>query len=125
MPCYHPKDIPITHEENGFVQRSTEAGDLQLSFEHVPKGDYTAMFKDLPGGMCQAPHYGYVLKGKVRARYADGTEEIVEAGQAYYVPPGHVPIVLEDTDIIEFTDPVAYKATVEHGFTGHEATKAP
>ena len=37
----------------------------------------------------QCPHMGYGVKGKVK--FADGTEEVHEAGDAYYAPPGHLP----------------------------------
>jgi mannose-6-phosphate isomerase-like protein (cupin superfamily) len=32
-----------------------------------------------------------VLRGAVTFRYADG-EERIEAGEAFYTPPGHVPV---------------------------------
>jgi hypothetical protein len=53
--------------------------------------DATPLYKGLPDDRCQCPHWGYVLNGAVTFRYADG-EETIEAGEAYYVPPGHVPV---------------------------------
>ena len=38
-----------------------------VSYETFPKGvDATPLFKGLPDDMCQSPHWGYILKGRVR-----------------------------------------------------------
>jgi mannose-6-phosphate isomerase-like protein (cupin superfamily) len=50
-----------------------------------------AMVKGAPNDQCQCPHWGYVLKGRLRYRVGDH-EEIFEAGDAFYLPPGHVPL---------------------------------
>jgi quercetin dioxygenase-like cupin family protein len=43
-----------------------------------------------------------VLKGRVVFRYAD-REETFEAGDAFYAPPGHTPVVFEGTEVVEFS----------------------
>ena len=43
-----------------------------------------------------------MLKGKVRFRFADH-EETYEAGEAYYVPPGHTPVHYAGAEIVEFS----------------------
>jgi hypothetical protein len=53
--------------------------------------DATPLMKGLPDDRCPCPHWGYVLKGKMTARYAEG-DEVYEAGDAFYSPPGHVPV---------------------------------
>jgi quercetin dioxygenase-like cupin family protein len=50
----------------------------------------------------QSPHWGYVVSGRIRFRYAD-REEVYEAGDAYYAPPGHVPVIDAGTDLVEFS----------------------
>ena len=42
--------------------------------------------------MCSCPHYGYVFSGRLRCVFpgTDPPEEVVEAGDAYYFPAGHV-----------------------------------
>ena len=52
--------------------------------------DGTPLLKGLPDDRCQCPHWGYVISGKLIFRYAD-REEVFEAGDAFYTPPGHVP----------------------------------
>jgi hypothetical protein len=51
--------------------------------------DQTPMLKGLPDDSCQCPHWGYVLKGRLRFRCGD-REEVFEAGDAFYLPPGHI-----------------------------------
>ena len=53
--------------------------------------DATPLYKGLPDDRCQCHHWGYVLSGAVTFRYADGDEQVV-AGEAFYIPPGHVPV---------------------------------
>ena len=53
--------------------------------------DLAQILTDLPGGHCACPHWGYVIKGRVTVRYADH-EEVLEAGDTYYMAPGHVPV---------------------------------
>ena len=53
--------------------------------------DGTPLLKGLPDDRCPCPHWGYVLKGRLTYRFAD-REEVFEAGDAFYLPPGHVPI---------------------------------
>ena len=40
--------------------------------------DAAFLFKGAPNDQCQAPHMGYVLKGKYGMRTADGVEEVYE-----------------------------------------------
>src|ERR1041385_7216203 len=65
--------------------------------------DATPLMKGLPDDRCQCPHWGYVVNGKVTFRYAD-REEVFEAGDAFYNPPGHVPVKHEPgTDVVMFS----------------------
>ena len=41
------------------------------------------LFVGLPDDRCQCPHMGYVIKGKLKFAFADGNEELYEAGDAY------------------------------------------
>src|SRR6476659_3583869 len=51
--------------------------------------DSTPMRKGLPNDQCHCPHWGYVLKGRVTFTVA-GQEEVMEPGDAFYIPPGHL-----------------------------------
>lgn len=43
-----------------------------------------------------------MIKGKVGFRFTD-REETYEAGDAYYVPPGHTPVHYTGAEIVEFS----------------------
>jgi hypothetical protein len=74
--------------------------------------DGTPVFKGLPDDRCQSPHWGYVVRGRLTFRYADH-DEIYEAGDAYYAPPGHIPVVTADTEVVEFSPAEEYRRTLE------------
>ena len=65
--------------------------------------DATPLLKGLPDDRCQCPHWGYVTKGRLVYRFGD-REETFEAGEAFYAPPGHVPVQHEPgTEIVQFS----------------------
>jgi glyoxylate utilization-related uncharacterized protein len=65
--------------------------------------DATPMLKGLPDDRCQSPHWGYVLKGKLRFLVGDH-EETFEAGDAFYLPPGHIPVGNDpDSEYLQFS----------------------
>ena len=108
MSAYSRDDVAADFQQEGVGEtRKTEAGGMTIAFERWAAGlDAKEMFAELPGGACQEEHWGYVVKGRGVIRYTDGREdEVITAGQAYYLPPGHVPRVDdgEDLELIEFT----------------------
>jgi hypothetical protein len=68
--------------------------------------DATPLMKGLPDDRCQCPHWGYVISGAVTFRYADH-EELFETGDAFYTPPGHVPVKHQPGTEIVFFSPSA------------------
>jgi Cupin domain len=106
-------DLPVALEGAGVVSRQVEWGDLSVALETFAAGtDPSALFKGLPDDRCQCPHWGYVVRGRFRVRYG-GREEIVTAGDAYHIPPGHVSIYEEDTEVVEFSPKREYQTMLE------------
>ncbi|HKZ13546.1 MAG TPA: hypothetical protein VJL81_06855 [Solirubrobacterales bacterium] len=92
--------------------RSQELGGYTVEFTTFREdADATPFFRGLPEDRCQSPHWGYVLAGKLTFRYAD-REETYAAGDAYYGPPGHVPVVTAGTEIVEFSPTDEYARTL-------------
>jgi hypothetical protein len=86
-------DVQLEHLDGGY----------SVCFEsHTADADLAALFRGLPGDRCQLPRWGYVTKGKVGFRLAD-RDETYEAGDAYYVPPGHTPVQYAGAEIVEFS----------------------
>jgi hypothetical protein len=73
--------------------------------------DATPLFKGLPEDRCQSPHWGYVISGRLTLRFAD-REEVYEAGDAYYAPPGHIPTVAAGSELVEFSPTEDYNRTM-------------
>ena len=85
-------------------------GGYSVGFEtYTADADLAPLFKGLPDDRCQCPHWGYVIRGKVKFTFADDHEETFEAGDAYYVPPGHLPHLFAGSEVVEFhpTDELA------------------
>lgn len=88
--------------------RQIDAGEMRIAFESMPAQfpPDESPFKGLPDDRCQCDHWGYLFKGSFRATYSDGPEEIVRAGEAYHLRPGHFVQTLEPVELIEIS-PVA------------------
>jgi hypothetical protein len=81
------------------------------SFEHA--ADFTPMYRGLPDDLCQSHHWGYVIKGRMVFHRPEG-DETIEAGEAYYVGPGHTgEIGLPGTEVVEFSPSDEYAQTME------------
>ena len=107
------RELPVAFEGDGVVSRLAEWGEMNVAREAFPAGlDTAPLFKGLPDDRCQCPHWGYVLKGRMRIRYPD-REEVIEAGDAYYMEPGHLPLFEEDTEVLEFSPKGEYHKTME------------
>jgi hypothetical protein len=107
------QDVPVAFESDGVVLREVEWGDMNVGLEIFPAGtDTEPLFKGLPDDRCQCPHWGYVISGRMRIRYADH-DEIVSAGDFYYFAPGHLPYFEEDTEVVEFSPKDEYQKTME------------
>jgi hypothetical protein len=64
--------------------------------------DGTPLLKGMPDDSCQCPHWGYVLKGRVTYRFSDH-DEVFEAGDAFYLPPGHIPLADAGSELVQFS----------------------
>ena len=95
------------------VDHSAQLDGFTVNFVTITQShDLAPMLASLPAGKCTCPHWGYVLKGRVIVRYADDREEILEAGDAFYMAPGHAPEAEEGTELIQFS-PTEQLAEVE------------
>lgn len=75
--------------------------------------DATPLMKGLPDDRCQCPHWGYVIAGRVVFRFSD-RDETYEAGDAFYAPPGHVPVQHEPgSEVVMFSPADELRKTEE------------
>jgi hypothetical protein len=68
-----------------------------------PGWKWSDCIKPLVGGdSCRAGHIGVITQGKLMCVHDDGTETLVEAGDAYYFAPSHDGRVVGDETVIAY-----------------------
>ena len=72
--------------------------------------DLAPMLAVLPTGRCECPHWGVLTSGRLTVTYADRVETI-EAGDAFYLPPGHTPAAEAGSEFILFSPSDELEAT--------------
>lgn len=108
------KDALSVEKMGDYEGRMAQFDGYTANFESIPaRMGGAEMFKGLPDDACQCAHWGYLFKGKFSAKYTDGHEEIVTAGEAYYLAPGHVFEALEDCETLEFSPTDDLNTTLE------------
>jgi hypothetical protein len=104
MPKVSKETASQTEKLEGFEGRYEDLGGYTVGFEtYTADADLAPLFKGLPDDRCQARHWGIVLKGKLIYKYADGSEDVITAGEAYYAKPGHTPFLTDGTEVVEFS----------------------
>lgn len=89
-------------------------GGYTVGFEtYDADADAAELFRGLPDDRCQCPHWGVVVRGTLVYRLADGTENVIGAGEAYSVGPGHLPLFMAGTELIEFSPTDEFTKTVD------------
>jgi len=74
--------------------------------------DIGPLLKGLPDDMCQCPHWGMILRGRKVVRYVNGGETL-QAGDTYYMPPGHTTLTDAGTEWLEISPISQLKRTNE------------
>ena len=111
-----PKSSKQTASESmaleGYEGHFEELGGYTVGFEtYKTDVDPAELFRGLPDDRCQCPHWGVVLTGSITFRFADHSETFA-AGDAYYAPPGHLPVITSGTELVEFSPTEALGATM-------------
>jgi quercetin dioxygenase-like cupin family protein len=65
-----------------------------------------------------------VLKGKVTYRFADH-EEVTEAGDAFYTPPGHIPVAEAGAEFVQFSPSLELQAVAAAMLKNMQAAPRP
>ena len=98
------KNLPVKFESEGVKIQEADWGDVHVSMEsYDTEFNNGPLLQGLPDNRCQSQHWGYVLKGALNVSYQDGSSERIAAGSAYYIPPGHVTVIEQGTEFIEFS----------------------
>ena len=112
MPRTRKDEAPIEVDAPVIEGRYVQLDDWTVAFERFPIGsDPSPLFKGLPDDRCQCPHWGYVVSGELTVNYADATETL-RAGDAYYLRPGHLTVLTDGTEVVEFSPTVELEQTM-------------
>lgn len=101
MSGYETKTVGKADErrdfEHGYVETVTLGGH-SIGRTHLEPGwKWSESVKPLAGtDLCEVPHVGYALTGRIRCRMADGSEFEVAAGDAYTLIDPHDAWVVGD-----------------------------
>ena len=118
-------ELPILFGADPAAVRAADWGGLRAAIVSLPAGtDLDPLFKGLPNDRCPCPHWGYVIRGRMRIKYAD-REEVVSAGDVVYMSPGHSGVVEEDFEWAEFSPAAEHDAVLEVVLRNATAAAAP
>jgi hypothetical protein len=88
-------------------------GGYTVGFETFTEDvDMAPRLKGLPGDSCQAPHWGYVVQGKLTYKIGEQEKEI-EGGEAFYVPAGHTLVTDAGSEVVFFSPTLEWQQTVD------------
>lgn len=95
-------ELPVTIEADGYALQETTWGEMHVEIGTFYKDvDVTPLLKGLPDDLDPIPHWGYLLEGRFRVIYKDH-EEAVNAGDVFYLEPGHTIIFDAGTKYVVF-----------------------
>ncbi len=95
-------ELPVTIEADGYTLQETTWGTMHVEIGTFYKDyDVTPLLKGLPGDRDPIPHWGYLLEGRVRVIYED-REEVVNAGDVFYLEPGQTLVFDAGTKYVVF-----------------------
>lgn len=114
--------IPTKIDAPGAVARQAVGfGDVSegatLGAEYFSLGagtDIAPLLEGLDDDACQAPHWGFMISGKVVVSYDDGTEDVCRGDDLFYWPPGHSVRVVDDAEVVLFSPQVEHGAVMDH-----------
>jgi mannose-6-phosphate isomerase-like protein (cupin superfamily) len=102
------QDLPVFLGSSIANSRQIEWGEMDVAVESFAAGVRPTPFShSLPKHPSPFPQWGYMVRGRMRICYGDH-EEVISAGELYCLPPGHLPLFDEETEVIEFTPKGAY-----------------
>jgi hypothetical protein len=112
------EDVPIVIADGDVEVRLHDADGISVGFVRLPAGtDLRPATKGLPGDLCSCPHWGYMIKGRVRMHTAEGHQDF-GAGKAFHWAAGHAPEALEDSEYVDFSPTAEFAPVIEHIISG-------
>ena len=116
------EDIPVRIDVPGATARqipdfgdATGYGKIGGEYFSLGEGtDISPLLQGLDGDLCQCPHWGYVMQGKLTVTFDDGHSETVQASDMFYWPPGHTVRADADTEMVLFSPQNEHGEVIDH-----------
>lgn len=114
--------LPVKIDAPGAVARQVaDFGDAtgygRMAGEYFSLGagtDIAPLLAGLDHDTCHAPHWGYMLEGRVVVSFVGGRESTCSAGEIFYWPPGHSVRVLDDAEVVLFSPATEHVEVLDH-----------
>lgn len=115
-------DVPIKIEVPGakarqIVNFGDASGLSQMAGEYFSFGegtDISPLLQGLEDNLCQSPHWGYLLEGKLIVSFSDGVTETVNGGDLFYWPPGHTVRADQKSEVVLFSPQLEHCLVLDH-----------
>jgi len=115
-------DVPVRIDVPGATARqvknfgdATGYGKIGGEYFSLSSGtDISPLLQGLKDDLCQSPHWGYVIEGKLTVSFADGHDETVATSDLFYWPPGHTVRADADTEMILFSPEHEHTQVIDH-----------
>jgi len=116
------EDVPVKIDVPGAKARhlgdfgdATPFGKMAGEYFSLGEGtDITELLQGLEGDLCQSPHWGYLLEGRLKVTFGDGSVETVNGGDLFYWPPGHTVAAEQAAELILFSPQHEHAQVIEH-----------
>jgi len=115
-------EVPVKVNAPGAVARhmadfgdASDYGKIGAEYFKMDAGaDIAPLLKGLENDLCQAPHWGYLIKGDLTVTYMNGKTEGARSGDLFYWPPGHSVRVNQDTEFVLFSPQDEHTRVFDH-----------
>ncbi len=116
------EDVPVRIDVPGATARqqkdfgdATGYGRISGEYFSFAEGtDITDLLQGLEGDLCQCPHWGYILEGKLTVSFSDGHQENPATSDLFYWPPGHTVKADKNTEMILFSPQHEHSKVLDH-----------
>ena len=110
-------DVPVAIDGGAHRLRPPRPGELTVGYVRLARG------AGLDVDPYPFPHWGYMLKGRIRKHTSSGPQDF-GAGESFYWAAGHAPEALEDSEYVDFSPARNNSSVRVHALeTTHESTQ--
>lgn len=124
MPNVSRTTASIRTATGPFEEATEHLDDTTVNFVTIIEdSDLAPLLVGLPDDKCQCPHWGYLFAGEMIVTYLDHVD-VIRAGDAFYLTPGHSPKALAGTEFVMFSPKEQLAALEAHFAAAMQAAES-